>query len=361
MKTKPPIYVTMPSLPPLAEYMEVLEGPWASGVLTHHGPLVQRLERELQELLRLEHLVAVTNGTVALQLAIRALGVEGEVLTTPFSWIATCSAIQWQGCRPKFVDIDPETFNIDVAKLEEAITDETSAILAVHVFSNPCDVEAIARIADRRNLKVIFDAAHAMCVSYKGRSLLEYGDVSGTSFHATKLFNTGEGGACVTTDGDVAGRLRRMRFFGHDEEKQIVDVGMNGKMTEVHAALGLANLKRLDAVLKKRRAIYDAYRNGLAAVDWVSFQKIDPEAYNYSYMPVVFEDEDRLSEVLRKLVEEQIHARRYFYPALNTINAVSEYTAMPNAEALAKRILCLPSYDRLSLEQVGSICRIVAG
>jgi dTDP-4-amino-4,6-dideoxygalactose transaminase len=354
-----PIYVTMPSLAPLEEYRQVLESAWQSGILTHNGPLVQKLEKELMAYLGLKNLVAVTNGTIALQLSIRALGLKGEIITTPFTWVATASAIQWEGCTPVFVDIDPATFNIDPGKIEAAVTHRTGAIMPVHVFGNPCDVERIEDIARKYNLKIIYDAAHAMCINYKGKSILTYGDISATSFHATKIFNTAEGGACVTGDDELFMKLRRLRFFGHDEGKDIVDEGCNGKMTEVHAALGLANLPYQDEVLKKRRTIFERYLENLKDVDFIRFQSFDKEAYNYSYMPVVFDSEERLLRVRADLNKKNIFPRRYFYPSLNTVKAVAPYTPMPLSEDLAQRILCLPSHNRLDLEKVDIISEII--
>lgn len=358
-KDKKPIHVTQPSLPPLDEYVKILEGVWERGILTHNGPLVQQLEKDLIDYLNVKKLVAVTNGTIAIQLAIRALNLEGEIITSPFTWIATVSAIKWEKCRPVFADVQPDTFNIDPQKIEEKITDKTSAILPVHVFSNPCDVEAIQKIADKYKLKVIYDAAHAMCVYYKGKSLLECGDISATSFHATKIFQSGEGGACITNDQQLFERLRRLRFFGHDEKKDIVDEGINGKMTEVHAALGLASLKWLDDVLRDRREKYELYMQRLGKSSFIKFQKFPAESYNYSYMPVLFEDENQLLAVVKKLNEHDIYPRRYFYPALNTVKAVSVYENFPVAEDLASRILCLPLFYTLKKKDIEYICSLI--
>lgn len=354
-----PVYVTAPSLASLEEYMRVLESAWESGILTHNGPLVQKLEKELMAYLGIKNLVIVTNGTVALQLAIKALRLKGEIITSPFTWIATASAIQWENCVPVFVDIDPGTFNIDPGKIEDAITHRTCAIMPVHVFGNPCEVEKIEDIARRHHLKVIYDAAHAMCVNYNGKSILQYGDISATSFHATKIFNTGEGGGCVTNDDGLFERIRRLRFFGHDETKDITDEGFNGKMTEVHAALGLANLPYQDEVLKKRRAIFDRYFENLKNVDSIRFQKFDKNAYNYSYLPVVLASEAQLLEIVSKLNKNNIFPRRYFYPSLNTVKAVAPYSPMPLSEDLAQRILCLPSHSRLEMGQVDLISEII--
>ena len=356
---KKPIYVTQPSLPPLDEYTHILKGVWERGILTHNGPLVQQLEKDLNSYLNTKKMVAVTNGTIALQLAIRALNLKGEIITTPFTWIATASAIMWENCMPVFVDVQPDTFNIDPQKIEEKITDKTSAILPVHVFSNPCDIEAIQKIAERHDLKVIYDAAHAMCVDYNGKSILEYGDITATSFHATKIFQSGEGGACITRDHELYMRLRRLRFFGHDEEKEIVDEGMNGKMTEVHAALGLASLKWLDDVLRDRREKYELYMALLSKCDFIKFQRFPSNSYNYSYMPILLENENQLLSVSKKLNERNIYPRRYFRPALNTVKAVTGYESFPVAEDLASKILCLPLYFTLEKADIEYICNLI--
>ena len=266
-----PIFVTQPTLAPLNEFTELLEGVWKRGILTHNGPLVQQFEKELCDKLNLKNFVTVTNGTVAIQMAIKALELKGEIITTPFTWVATLSAMQWEGCTPVFCDIDPETLNIDPNKIEAQITDKTVAIMPVHVFGNPCDVEAIEAIAQKHGLKVIYDAAHAIGSTYKDRSLLEYGNISATSLHATKLLNTGEGGGCIATDDELHEKLKRIRFFGHNDDKEIVEEGCNGKMTEIHAALGLANLKYYDEVLKLRKQKYMLYKNNLETLDFVSF------------------------------------------------------------------------------------------
>jgi hypothetical protein len=356
----PPIYVTRPSLAPLREYIPYLETIWETGILTHNGPLVQRLERELRQYLGVEHLVCVSSGTCALQLAIRALDLSGEIITTPFSYIATASIIAWERCRPVFVDIDPDTWNIDPSKIEERITEKTSAILPVHVFSAPCDVHAISAVANRHGLKVIYDGAHAISVDLGGRSVLRYGDVSAASFHATKLFNTAEGGACITDDAPLAARIRRMRFFGFNDEKEIVDDGMNAKMTEVAAALGLANLRWLDEVRRNRKEKYEYYRVLLSRLPYISFQRYDPSAYNYSYMPIALESEDLVARVEARLLEEGIAPRRYFHPSLNLVSRFDPQSPLPVSERIARTVLCLPLYDSLSTENIELICRRVA-
>ncbi len=359
-ENKKPIYVTSPSLAPLKEFNNLLKKVWDSGIITHNGPLVQLLEKELKAYLNLPNIVVVTNGTIAIQLAIKALNLKGEIITTPFTYIATANAIRWEQCTPVFIDIDPKTFNINPNLIEEAITNRTCAILGVHVFSNPCDIRTIDILAKKYNLKVIYDGAHAMCVKFQDKSLFEYGDISVASFHATKLFNSGEGGACITNDNFLNEKLRRLRFFGHNDEKQIVDDGCNAKMTEIHAALGLVNIKYINSVLKKRKSIYYRYFEHLHEIEYVSFQKFDDNCYNYSYMPILLDSKERVLELQKILNKEEIYPRRYFYPSLNTVNAISSYKPLPVSEDIANRILCLPSYNNLSLEIVDYICDLIS-
>lgn len=359
---KSPIYVTKPSLAPLEEFLPYLETIWETGVMTHNGPLVQQLEKALCEYLNVPHVICVANGTCALQLAIRALDLTGEIITTPFTFIATANIIAWERCQPVFVDIDAETWNLDPNQIEAKITDQTTAILPVHVFSAPCDVERIQAIANKHNLKVIYDAAHTMAVNFKDKSILSYGDISAVSFHATKLFNTAEGGACITNNDQLAERLRQMRFFGFNSQKEIVDDGMNAKMTEVNAGLGLANLKWIEKVKKDRQEKYELYRQLLSKVSSISFQVFDRNAYNYSYMPVLFESETLLLKVKERLEKQQIYPRRYFYPSLNEVGIFSGQTFLPISEKVARRILCLPIYYSLDKQDIKSICQeIYAG
>ena len=361
MQFDEPIYVTKSTLADLDRYTELLCEVWESGILTHNGPKLRDLESEIDQFLGVDSTVAVTNGTVAMQLALRALEIyEGEVITTPFSWVATCSSILWERCTPVFVDIEPGSFNIDPNLIERAITPKTRAILPVHVFSAPCDVVAIEGISKRNGIPVIYDAAHAFGVEVKGQSVFSYGDISTTSFHATKLFNTGEGGACFAS-GDLKEKLKSLRFFGHDTDKKIVDVGCNAKMTELHASLGLANLPSVPEVIQKRRAIFDTYRDTLG--NCVEYQQFDPDSYNYSYMPVVFESERLLLEVLERLNSANVFPRRYFNPSLNEVESIREVSNgsldCPVSEGLSRRILALPSYNALTLEDVATIGKII--
>jgi len=354
-----PVYVTQPSLPPLNEYTDLLQNIWQSGILTHNGPMVQRLEQELCSTLTVKNFVAVTNGTIALQMAIKALQLKGEIITTPFSWIATISAIKWEDCTPVFCDIDADTLNIDPEKIEALITDNTVAIMPVHVFGTPCDIAAIKIIADKYNLKVIYDAAHAIGSTYNDKSLLEYGDISATSLHGTKLLNTAEGGGCITQDNELYEKLKRIRFFGHDDNKDIIEDGFNGKMTEVHAALGIANLKYYSHVLQDRKDKYSYYKEHLSNSKELSFQKIKIGESNYSYFPLIFQSEEILLKIEKLLNNQEIYPRRYFYPSLNSYKKIVDYTPMPISESIAKRILCLPLYLNLEYEQLDEIINII--
>ncbi len=356
---KKPIYVTQPSLAPLEEYVELLQGVWDRGILTHNGPLVQQFESDLAQILNLKNFVTVANGTLAIQMAIKALEIKGEIITTPFTWVATLSAMQWEGCTPVFCDIDADSLNIDPQKIEDSITEQTVAIMPVHVFGNPCDVEAIDAIAKKHGLKVIYDAAHAIGSVYKGKSLLEYGDISATSLHATKLLNTAEGGGCVSTDVELHEKFKRIRFFGHNDAKDIVEEGFNGKMTEVHAALGLANLKYYEEVLDDRKQKYFTYKKELASLDFVSFQKFTIGEPNYSYFPIIFDSEERLLKIEGDLNKNNIFPRRYFYPAVNTLSALVPNVTMPIAEDIASRILCLPLYKGLILDDLNEIIKVI--
>jgi len=350
---------TRPFLSDFEEFSEIVKEAWDSGFLTNSGPLLQRLELALSQRLNVDYLTTNSNGTIAMHLAIKALRCTGEIITTPFSWIATCNAIQWEHCTPVFVDIDPFTFNMNPSKIEAAITPRTTAILPVHVFSNPCEIEAIQDIADKHHLKVIYDGAHCMFVDYKGKALLSYGDISTTSFHATKIFNTAEGGACIASTLEYHERLKQLRFFGFDDKKVVQSGGTNAKMTEIQAALGLANLKYIDDVLAKRKEIYTSYQTKLQGFDSLRFQKINPDAYNYTYVPILFDTPERTQKVYDALQANNIAPRRYFHPSLNLIKAIRSYQPMPIAENIAQRILCLPSYHKITEIEINRVVNTV--
>ena len=348
----------MPTLAPLEEVNELMKGIWASGIMTHNGPLVQRFEKECAEHLGVPNLVSCVNGTIGLQMAIRALRLKGEIITTPFTFIATVNSILWEGCTPVFVDIDPDTLCIDPHKIEEKITYHTVGIMPVHVFGNCCDIEIIDAIAKKHNLKVIYDACHSVGVNYKGKSVFQYGDISVTSFHATKMLNTAEGGGCFTLKKELDEKLRRIRFFGFENHSDIVEDGTNGKMTEVHAAVGIANLKYLNVALADRKKKYAMYKDALSKDSTLSFQKIN-EGCNYSYFPVIFKDEKTLLKVQARLNENYIFPRRYFWPSVNTFTKLVPYVPMPVSEDIASRILCLPLYYTLSKEDLNRIIDII--
>lgn len=354
------IFVTQPSLAPINEFTEILKGVWNRKILTHNGPLVQQLESELEQKLEVPHFTVVNNGTIALQIAIKALELQGEIITTPFTWIATVSAIKWEGCTPIFCDIDPKTLNIDPAKIEALITDKTVAIMPVHVFGTPCNVTEIEKIAKKYNLKVIYDGAHAIGSKFDGKSLLTFGDITATSLHATKLLNTAEGGGCITTNTELDKKIKRIRFFGHSDDKtDIVEDGFNGKLTEIHAALGLANLNYYDKVLDDRRFKYLLYKEKLQQVPTIRFQDIAAGETNYSYFPIIFETEEQLLNVESVLKANAIFPRRYFYPSVNTYTKVVSYQPCPISEDVSKRILCLPLYFDLSEDEILKIIALI--
>lgn len=352
------IPVTKPFMPPIKEYQKYLEGIWEREHLTNNGPLVQELEQKLKDYLKVEHLLYLSNGTIALQIAIKALDLKGEIITTPFSYVATTSSIVWEGCNPVFVDIDRDTLNIDASRIREAITPETSAILATHVFGNPCNVDAIQQIAEEHNLKVIYDAAHCFGTTYKGKSVFEYGDVITTSFHATKLFQTIEGGAVFTQDEELYYRMSRMRNFGHAGFEQYDGVGINGKNSEFHAAMGLCNLIHIKDILfsrKKQCLLYDKLLEE-APVRSINVQEYSE--WNYAYYPVIFESEVVTLKVKEVLEQNEIYARRYFYPSLDTLKYV-ESENVETSKDISERILCLPLYFNLPSEDQVRISEII--
>ena len=336
-----------PFAPPVGEFESYIKGIWERGWFTNHGPLVQELEERLKEYLDLSHFLYVGNGTVALQLAIRALDLRGEIITTPFSYVATTSSIVWQGCRPVFADIDPGTLNINPGEIEALITPDTSAIIATHVFGNPCDIEAIDTIAKKHNLKVIYDAAHCFGTLYKGRSVLNRGDISTISFHATKVFQTVEGGAVITGDADSSTKIDLMRNFGHDGPERFTGVGINGKNSEVHAAMGLSMLPYIDNLLRVRKQQYNRYRD-LLIESGARYQLIQPGSEtNGAYFPLVFDNRDTLLHVKMALEDAGIYTRRYFYPSLSKLDYVGKSNT-PVSDAVAESVLCLPLYHGLT-------------
>lgn len=352
------IPVTKPFLPKMEEFENYVKSIWDRQWLTNNGPLVNDLELKLKQYLNLDYLLYVSNGTVALQMAIKALELKGEIITTPFSFVATTNSILWQGCKPVYVDIDPETFNIDPKKIEAAITPKTSAILATHVYGNPCNIDAIQDIADKYGLKVVYDAAHCFGTKYKNRSVYEYGDISTTSFHATKLFHTIEGGAVFTKKPELLEKMAFMRNFGYCGPDTFALVGINAKNSEFHAAMGLCNLQHIDAILEKRKSLSSHYRQNLKKLK-VKFQFIDSEQdYNYAYCPILFDSEELMHTCLAKLELAGVYCRRYFFPSLATLPFVNN-KSMPVCDSIVKRIVCLPLYDTLTISDLDMISRIL--
>ena len=351
------INVTKSFLPPLEDYQKHLKKIWGSGQLTNRGKLVNQLEEKIQEFLGSKSKpLAVCNGTIALQVAIKALGLKGEIITTPFSYIATTSTIVWEGCKPVFVDIDPDYLTIDETKIEAAITKNTSAILATHVYGNPCNVEAIDEIAKKFDLKVIYDAAHCFGVKYKGKSIFDYGDISTCSFHATKIFHTGEGGAIFCNNPNYQRAIFLRHNFGHASKTSFYGVGINAKMSELNAAMGLAVLPHMNNIFQDRKENLDYYKDELKQV---KFLKIREEtSYNYSYFPILFSSEKELLIIKERLEKHNIFPRRYFYPSLNTLDFIKR-NKMPNSERISSRVLCLPLFNSLDLKTQKKIINIL--
>ncbi|HTL06971.1 MAG TPA: DegT/DnrJ/EryC1/StrS family aminotransferase [Chitinophagaceae bacterium] len=352
------IPVTKPFLPPIDEFESFVSDIWQRQWLTNNGPLVNELELRLKNYLDVPYMLFVANGTIALQLALKALALKGEIITTPFSFIATTSSALWENCTPVFADINPHTLNIDPAMIEAAITPATTAILATHVFGNPCDIDAIDAIATKHQLKVIYDASHCFGTKYRGKSVFSYGDISTTSFHATKLFHTVEGGAVFTQDPDLLKKMAYMRNFGFDGPDSFACIGINAKNSEMHAAMGLANLKYADAILAKRKEIYLYYTTQLERLE-KCLQTIQKNSvYNYSYMPLVFSSEEIIKKIELYLNANLIFPRRYFYPSLHTLSFVNKYEC-PNSLCISKRILCLPMHHGITTEELNFVIRIL--
>lgn len=353
------IPVTKPFLPPQNEYNQLLDGIWKRQWLTNMGPLASQLEMELKDYLDINHLLFVTNGTVALQMAIKALAITGEIITTPFSFVATTSTIVWEGCTPVFVDIDKDTLCIDASKIEAAITENTQAILATHVYGNPCDVLAIEKIARQHNLKVIYDAAHAFDVNINGKSIFEYGDISTCSLHATKLYHSIEGGLIITKESDLLKKLAYIRNFGISGFDTFAELGINGKNSEMHAAMGLVNLKYIDQIHKKRKQLAQHYDEKLKNVKAVKPVWNSEANENYAYYPIILESEELLLKLKATLDEMEIFTRRYFYPSLAIALPYIKNNEMSVTDDIAKRVLCLPFYYDLTLEEVEFIARAI--
>ncbi len=363
----PMVYVTQPSLPPLEEFIPYLEQIWTSRKLANNGPFHQQLEQALCEYLGVPYISLFTNGTIALVTALQAHRITGEVITTPYSFVATAHSLLWNGIKPVFVDIHPDTLNLDPAKIEAAITPQTTAIMPVHCYGHPCDVDRIEAIADNYGLKVIYDAAHAFGVQWRGQSVLAHGDLSVLSFHATKVFNTFEGGAIISPDAKTKRRIDHLKNFGFVDEVTVVAPGINGKMSEFNAALGMVQLRHIDAALQKRKAIDARYREGLANVPGVRCLGDAGETRaNYAYFPILIEPAYPLARdhLYQMLKERGIYARRYFHPL---ISEFPMYKALPSASAenlpvarlAAAQVLCLPIYPDLEMDVVDRVIGLI--
>ncbi len=347
------INVTQPFLPPYEVYEKYIKEVWEKKWLTNNGPMVQDLEKKLKEFLGVKHLFFVTNGTIALQIAIKVLDLKGEIITTPFSYVATTNAVLWEGCKPVFADIQSTDFNIDPEKAEALITENTRAIMATHVYGNPCEIEKLEAICKKHNLKLIFDAAHAFGTIYKNSSLLSFGDISTCSFHATKLFHTIEGGALITNDDNLADAIMLCRQFGHVGD-EYYSIGINGKNSEMHAAMGLSVLPYVHNIIGKRKLLTEAYNQHLEGLPFMRPLAISDTQYNYAYYPVIFGSEQLLLKAKQHLADCSVNTRRYFYPSLNTLSFVNGESC-PISEDISRRVLALPIFSELNILEVEKI------
>lgn len=355
------INVTQPFLPPIKEYLAQVQRAYDNNWLTNRGELVLELEDKIQNYLGSEvKPLVMNNGTIPLQIALKLLGNGGEIITTPFSYVATTSSIVWEGCKPVFVDINSIYWTIDETRIEAAITDRTTCILATHVFGNPCNVEEIERIAQKHNLFVIYDAAHCFGVTYKGKSIFDWGDISTCSFHATKIFHTGEGGAAFVNNIELYEKVYYSHNFGHDGPERFHGVGINGKISELNGAMGLAVLPYMDEIIAKRREIAEQYFNLIGNSDIITISLREGTNWNYSYFPILLKDEEQLLGVIKILNEKNIFPRRYFYPSLNELVYVNP-SEMPISRNISSRVLCLPMFKELSIEKVKQITKIING
>lgn len=353
------INVTKSYLPDFGEYTELLKGVWERVHLTNSGPLLLELETRLKEYLGVKHLLFCSNGTVVLQMAIKALGLTKEIITTPFSYCATTHTILWERCTPVFADVRREDYTIDPAQIERVVTENTEAIMATHVYGNACQMEAIQKIADQYKLKVIYDGAHVFGSELDGRSLLSYGDVSTCSFHATKVFHTVEGGIIICHDDQLANQLSLYRSFGHRNDDYF-DIGINAKNSEFHAAMGLCVLPKVPELIAQRRTCAERYDSRLDFSRLTKPSQVEGLTFNYAYYPVALESEAKLLQVRAALNAEEIFPRRYFYPSLNTLPFVQtperpESQSCPVSEDVSLRVLCLPLYPGLDIDDIDRI------
>ena len=355
------ITVTRPTLPPFDEFVEILRGVWTRNHLTNAGPLVVELERQLAAYLGVRHCLFVSNGTIALQLACRALDLAGEVVTTPFSYVATTSSIAWEGCTPVFADVEPDTLTLSAECVEEVVTPRTTALVATHVYGNPCDVDGLAAVARRHGLRVVYDAAHCFGAEYAGRALSAHGDVATLSFHATKLFHTVEGGAVVTDDDEIARRVASLRNFGHAGYEAFDGIGINGKNSELHAAMGLCLLPRVPEIIAERRAVSVRYDSLLLGRAEISRPRIrSGTRYNYAYYPILLPDDGTVRAVQTHLEANGVLARRYFHPSLSGALSYVAPGRVPVARDAADRVLCLPLFTGMLPAQVERVAQLVS-
>ena len=353
------IPINKPVLPKFSEYVCYLKRIWSSQQLTNNGQFLRALEKRLARHLGVYDLILVANGTLALQLLLKVFKLKGEVVTTPLTFAATTNVLVWEGITPVFADVNPRTFNIDPIDVEKKITKKTSAILAVHLYGNPCDVEKLQKIARRHRIKLLYDAAHAFGVRYKNRSVLNYGDASILSFHATKIFNTIEGGAVIVKNKQTAKKIRLLRNFGLSGDNVLLS-GINAKMNEFEAAMGLCNLKNIRRNIKARQQRYSFYKKLLSRIRGLSFQRIVASRYNYSYMPIFFENKGKRDRVYKELAKHQIFARKYFYyPLTSSFIRLKSKKDIPAARKVAGGILCLPLYHNLPLVEIKKISSLI--
>lgn len=363
------IFVTQPSLPPLGDFVESLHQIWGSKVLTNGGAFHQELENALSEHLGVKHISLFNNGTIALLVALQALNIKGEVITTPYSFVATSNAILWNGLKPVFIDIDPETLNLDPEKISEALTDKTSAIMPVHCYGKPCDVIEIEKVAKKHGIKVIYDAAHAFSVRIGDESLLNYGDLSVLSFHATKVFNTLEGGAIVCHTKEMKTRIDQLKNFGFVDEITVVEAGINGKMSEVNAAFGLHQLGFIKQEIRMRAVVAANYEKKLSGCKGLKLPRFENGInFNFSYYPIFINDEFPVSrdDLYEKLKGADIYARRYFYPLISDFPMYQDLSSanpasLPNAKKAASEVLCLPIYSGLTEVDQNRVVDVILG
>lgn len=364
-----PVYVTQPNLPPLEEFIPYMQKIWDNKTLTNGGPMHQELEDALCDYLGVKHIALFNNGTIGLLTALQALRITGEVITTPYSFVATAHSLLWNGIKPVFADIDPKTLNLDPAKIEAAITPQTTAIMPVHCYGNPCAVEAIQKIADNYNLRIIYDAAHAFGVEDCGGSILRHGDLSVVSFHATKVFNTFEGGAIICPDAKTKKRIDQLKNFGFVDEVTVVAPGINGKMSEINAAFGLLQLQHIDKAMDRRREIDSLYRKNLKDIRGIRLiEEAGQKISNHSYFAILVDSDYPISrdDLYQRLKDNNIFARRYFYPLISEFPMYRGMTSaqrhnLPIANYVSERVLCLPIYPALSDEDAIRVINTIKG